>query len=134
MSDRKPTLVLEHHFESPVRMEYADGASHSETKGFTVRIEIFGGDIKSAYSYHTTAGRDGGYEIKYPASFQGSWEIWSDDSTNQEGCYGEGSLSFWVGSTHTCHDYDGCYDLAHQVCDMLTAVGYDMSEVDSRTQ
>lgn len=117
-------LTLVQHFDKPVSMVTADGSTFNKTRGFTVRVTVWPEDQKVGntfagvpYSYHS-----------------GSWSVASDDSDNSgSGVYGCGSLTFFSEGQHgKCFDYDGCFDLSHYVCDMLTEAGYDMTEVDSR--
>jgi hypothetical protein len=107
MSKREIKLEVQKHFAEPVRMTYASGADQHKTQGFTVKVIVFKHEPDAKY-------------------ISGCWEIYSDDSS----CYGEGTLSFDLEGS--CFDYDGCYDLSHYVCDMLTENGYKSNEVDSR--
>ena len=125
---RIPSLTLTKHFDKPVAMTYANGNDQQRTRGFTATVTLFQNDVKQS----TRNGAD--FKVFYTNYFYGAWEIASDNCDNENGCYGEGTLTFElpVDGKAKCFDYDGCFDLSHQICDMLTEAGFDMTEVDSR--
>ena len=104
---RKKTLEISQHINEIVRMTTASGYDTEKTQGYTVNIGVYEREDNNDY-------------------VRGWWEICSDDQS----CYGEGSLTFDLEKK--CFDYDGCFDLSHKVCDILSKHGYDMTEVDSR--
>ncbi len=106
MSKRKIKFEATKHINEIIRMTTASGFDTEKSRGYTINVTIFD-------------------EERNDNQVRGAWEIYSDD----ESCYGEGTLSF---EGNKCFDYDGCFDLSHQLCDLLTQNGYDMSEVDSR--
>lgn len=106
MSKKKKSLEVTKHINEIVRMTTASGFDTEKSRGYTVNIGVFMNEPNDSYT-------------------MGYWEICSDDSS----CYGEGTLTF---EGNKCIDYDGCFDLSHQVCDILSKFGYDMTEVDSR--
>jgi hypothetical protein len=57
-----------------------------------------------------------------------SWEVESDDSS----IYEEGSITIDCSSRGLMGkviDYDGAFELPHQIVERLTALGYDTSEL-----
>ena len=118
----EPTLTISKRIEKPVSMIHANGSTYNQSIGFTVTIEIWENEEKTGHNID-------GSPYFY---FCGFWSLASDNCDNTgSGSYGCGSLTFFKDGK-ACFDYDGCFDLSHHVCDLLTEKGFDMSEVDSR--